>query len=120
MNFRQLSSVDIDILAAYVMHFIAPCPRLHSLWKSVMYVDFGYRTFCDPFRRKKYEDISGRKWDVPFRDVNTRTFRNVNGTYNGTAVNVTYIGSIKSLYIGSIYTFYSLIGSNDRLEFKVL
>ena len=37
--------MDIDILAAYVMHFIAPCPRLHSLWKSVMYVDFGYRTF---------------------------------------------------------------------------
>ena len=31
VSFRQ--SVDIDILAAYVMHFIAPCPRLHSLWK---------------------------------------------------------------------------------------
>ena len=64
-----------------------------------MYVDFGYRTFRrnDPFWRKKYEDISGRKWDVPFWDVNTRTFRNVNGTYNGTAVNVTYIGSIRSI-----------------------
>ena len=97
VSFRQ--SVDIDILAAYVMHFIAPCPRLHSLWKSVMYVDFGYRTFSVVIRFgvNKYEDISGRKWDVPFRDVNTRTFRNVNGTYNGTAVNVTYIGSIRSI-----------------------
>ena len=92
VSFRQ--SVDIDMLAAYVMHFIAPSPRLHSLWKSVMYVDFGYRTFSVVIRS---EDISGRKWDVPFRDVNTRTFRNVNGTYNGTAVNVTYIGSIRSI-----------------------
>ena len=65
VNFRQLSSVDIDILAAYVMHFIAPCPRLHSLWKSVMYVDFGYKTFSVVIR---------------FGVKNTRTFRDVNGT----------------------------------------
>ena len=65
VNFRQLLSVDIDILAAYVMHFIAPCPRLHSLWKSVMYVDFGYRTFSVVIR---------------FGVKNTRTFRDVNGT----------------------------------------
>ena len=67
VNFRQLSSVDIDILSAYVMHFIAPCPRprLHSLWKSVIYVDFGYRTFSVVIR---------------FGVKNTRTFRDVNGT----------------------------------------
>ena len=63
VSFRQ--SVDIDILAAYVMHFIAPCPRLHSLWKSVMYVDFGYRTFSVVIR---------------FGVQNTRTFRDLNGT----------------------------------------
>ena len=63
VSFRQ--SVDIDILATYVMHFISPCPRLHSLWKAVMHVDFGYRTFSVVIR---------------FGVKNTRTFRDVNGT----------------------------------------
>ena len=47
-----------------------------------MYVDFGYRTFSVVIR---------------FGVKNTRTCRDVNGTYNGTAVNVTYIGSIRSI-----------------------